>query len=395
LKKKRTLIVNKLNNLIVIRTILTFVFILSIFFASKLFYDADNKLGELYKQRLSLNKLNTHILNIESKFSLILINKKFNNNDIVAIIRMSEELQTFFNNYCDSVVKRDDITEMSLAQEFEVSIENLRKEIISTLNGLKKGDIENITYNYMKKYKPKTKNIEYSLGHALFILENFTIDEENKLKDFKIKLLLFLTISFLITFIFDFITSRILSKSISNPIKNLQSGIVAIQKEDYSFNINIDNNNEFGDLSNAFNKMSKAVLDSKTILIQEKEKAQAANISKSQFLANMSHEIRTPLNAIMGFIDLLQEEETNKDKIKYLKTIDISSNNLLEIINDILDFSKIESNLIELEYRDYNPLDEFDSIVELFKAKVLEKNISFSSVFSVGFVSTTFIGIVK
>ena len=106
------------------------------------------------------------------------------------------------------------------------------------------------------------------------------------------------------------------------------------------------------------------------------QKAQTANIAKSQFLANMSHEIRTPLNAIMGFIELLKDDEENEDKIKYLETIDTSSHNLLEIINDILDFSKIESNQIVLEYRDYNPLDEFDSIVELFKARALEKNLT-------------------
>ena len=113
-------------------------------------------------------------------------------------------------------------------------------------------------------------------------------------------------------------------------------------------------------------------------LIQAKEEAEIANLSKSTFLANMSHEIRTPLNAIMGFIDLLKEEEQDKDKLKYLKTVDTSSTNLLEIINDILDFSKIEANQIELEYRDYNTVDEFDSITELFTARVLEKNITFN-----------------
>jgi|GEM_PF-2035126 len=105
--------------------------------------------------------------------------------------------------------------------------------------------------------------------------------------------------------------------------------------------------------------------------------AQNANKAKSEFLANMSHEIRTPLNAIMGFIDLLKDDEQNNDKLNYLKTIDKSSHNLLEIINDILDFSKIESNLIELEYRDFNTMDEFESIVELFRARVNEKDINF------------------
>ena len=51
---------------------------------------------------------------------------------------------------------------------------------------------------------------------------------------------------------------------------------------------------------------------SKELAEKARREAQEANDSKSQFLANMSHEIRTPLNAIIGFIDLLKEEETNE-----------------------------------------------------------------------------------
>ena len=379
MKNKRVLIVDRLNKLIIVRTILILIlcFVLSVLFALKLFQTQDIKLSNLYKEKVSLYKLNTHILNIQSKISTILLNNNSNNNDILFIEKMSEELQSFFDNYYNSVLKRNDITEISLTNEFEVSILSLRDEIVLTLENLKKENIKDIKDSYLKIYRSKTKNIEYSLGHAFSILDSFTNNEEKKLNDLQINLLIFLIITFLILFIFDFITNRVLSKSILNPIKELQLGMFAIKKEDYKFKINIDTNNEFSDLSKAFNKMSKTILNSNTILIKEKEKAQAANMAKSSFLANMSHEIRTPLNAIMGFIELLKEDETNKDKIKYLKTIDTSSNNLLEIINDILDFSKVEANLIELEYRDYNPIDEFDSIVELFKARVLEKNLTF------------------
>ncbi len=96
---------------------------------------------------------------------------------------------------------------------------------------------------------------------------------------------------------------------------------------------------------------------------------------KSDFLANMSHEIRTPLNAIIGFIDVLKDEETDKVKSEYLDIVNSSSKSLVNIINDILDFSKIESGKLGIEHIDFESQKEFDMTKELFKAKANEKNI--------------------
>ncbi|WP_405294888.1 chemotaxis protein CheB [Algibacter sp. Ld11] len=88
-------------------------------------------------------------------------------------------------------------------------------------------------------------------------------------------------------------------------------------------------------------------------LIRAKKEAEIASIHKNYFLANMSHEIRTPMNGVIGFAELLRNDDiTRKQRLKYLEIIDGSSKQLLNLIDDIIDIAKIESNEIKIIYKD-------------------------------------------
>jgi PAS domain S-box-containing protein len=84
-------------------------------------------------------------------------------------------------------------------------------------------------------------------------------------------------------------------------------------------------------------------------LINAKEKAEESNRLKTAFLGNLSHEIRTPMNAIIGFSNLLLDEDIlHAEKIKLNDLINENSRNLLKLIDDVIDVSKLQSGDIQL-----------------------------------------------
>jgi len=84
-------------------------------------------------------------------------------------------------------------------------------------------------------------------------------------------------------------------------------------------------------------------------LIDARVKAEEADRLKSAFLANMSHEIRTPLNSIIGFSDImLDEETTSEEKDQFLQLISAAGKTLLQLIDDIIDISKIEAGQVRI-----------------------------------------------
>lgn len=92
-------------------------------------------------------------------------------------------------------------------------------------------------------------------------------------------------------------------------------------------------------------------------LREAKERAEESNKLKSAFLANMSHEIRTPLNAIVGFSELLANENREETRREYTDIILRNNTLLLQIISDVLDLARIESGRMDIERTQFDAWD--------------------------------------
>ncbi|MEJ2140981.1 MAG: HAMP domain-containing sensor histidine kinase [Gammaproteobacteria bacterium] len=90
----------------------------------------------------------------------------------------------------------------------------------------------------------------------------------------------------------------------------------------------------------------------KLIVAKEKalEHALLADNAKSRFLANMSHELRTPLNGIIGYSQMVYEEDIDMEEARYAtQKIDKAAHHLLALISELLDLASIESGKMKIK----------------------------------------------
>ncbi len=100
--------------------------------------------------------------------------------------------------------------------------------------------------------------------------------------------------------------------------------------------------------------MAHDVTERREALRREKEarlEAEAANRVKDEFLSTLSHELRTPLSAIIGWSDMLLQDEVPPEKQQHaIATIARNAHSQNQLINDLLEVSRIITGKLRLDF---------------------------------------------
>ncbi|GDX40603.1 hypothetical protein LBMAG21_08950 [Armatimonadota bacterium] len=113
-------------------------------------------------------------------------------------------------------------------------------------------------------------------------------------------------------------------------------------------------------------------------LIKAKEGAEIANSAKSQLIASMSHELRTPLNAVLGFSEMLAEQDAgdlNAKQQRFAENILMSGKQLLRLINDVLELAKLDAHRLDMEFGVFKPQEAIHDILMLTEHAAQIKNV--------------------
>lgn len=122
--------------------------------------------------------------------------------------------------------------------------------------------------------------------------------------------------------------------------------------------------------------LSIQIIKKEEELRQALVKAEEADRLKTSFLANMSHEIRTPMNGILGFTQLLREDDlTFGERQHFLTIIEKSGNRMLNIINDLIDVSKVDAGLMDVNITGVDLFEITNYLYTFFLPEVKKKGI--------------------
>ncbi len=161
--------------------------------------------------------------------------------------------------------------------------------------------------------------------------------------------------------VFAGILGSILFFNLTRRLRRMTLAVSDFDKGDYRRRIQVQSEDELGQLSAAFNHMADTVETS----IEEMKKNDAL---RRELIANISHDLRSPLASIQGYLETIQMKEDTiapEQRKAFLSTILNGVINLNKLVHELFELSKLDA----LQTK---PRPEPFSIAELLQDVVLK-----------------------
>ncbi|HET9642339.1 MAG TPA: ATP-binding protein [Burkholderiaceae bacterium] len=109
-----------------------------------------------------------------------------------------------------------------------------------------------------------------------------------------------------------------------------------------------------------------------------KRQADQANQAKTRYISQISHELRTPLNSMLGYAQLLEEDDdVSPQRRQAVLVIRRGGDHLLSLIEGTLDIARIESGKLRLDVKPMRFAEGMQQIVRMFELQAAGKGIGF------------------
>lgn len=148
-------------------------------------------------------------------------------------------------------------------------------------------------------------------------------------------------------------------RSIWKPLGQLQEATKQIRDGNLDFTLDVEDDDEIGQLCQNFEEMRIRLKET------TEEKIQYDKESK-ELISNISHDLKTPITAIKGYVEgIMDGVASSPEKLdRYIRTIYNKANDMDRLIDELTFYSKIDTNKIPYAFAKINVADYFGDCID-------------------------------
>ena len=220
-----------------------------------------------------------------------------------------------------------------------------------------------------------------SLNNAYHMIVHFPVSPENEASD---SIALFLPFAIFAIVIIAFTISSFYSILISRPLIKINKVAIKMANLDFDNIIEVNGEDEIGELSNSLNLMNKNLKESfeelermNSKLTEEIEIERKLEKERREFVATISHELKSPITIISGQLEgMLYNIGKYKDRDKYLKESYEVTQKMSELVQEILHLSERENGEFKYNFSNVNLSNVIKSILRELRYFIDEKKLN-------------------
>ncbi len=170
-------------------------------------------------------------------------------------------------------------------------------------------------------------------------------------------------VSAIIPLLLMFFAEYFLTYRLTKPLKYMSAAAKSIAKGDFSKRVPVMSEDEIGELSVLFNRMTDSLSKNEMV--------------RRNFISNVSHELKTPMTTISGFIDGIIDGTVEPEKQKhYLNIVSSEVKRLSRMVQSMLSIARLESDERVLNPTDFDFAELVLSVVVSMEQKITDKNLN-------------------
>lgn len=176
---------------------------------------------------------------------------------------------------------------------------------------------------------------------------------------------------------------------VTRPLLHLRSEMERVARGDLTPRLPVEGTQEMASLSRSFNAMvsdlhtSHEALRAQSVQLGEAlRRSESVDRMKDDFLALVSHEVRTPLTSILGSVEFLREEFSEKHsqtEVEFMGILRDSAQRLSGFMNDAILMASLQSKGSEQDFDEFSVSAMVDVELEKIAARIDELGLEVSN----------------